>query len=138
MNRDKIIAMLYSIFSGIICHEKIYDEINEIIERSGYEARFFKVLSRMVIFLKAHLENAHLHHNQLESLQQSDLYSMHIEGANFNIRILYSFTSARVPVLLLAFFERAGKNATDYTPYIEPAEKRLEEVLSIYEQGKTS
>ena len=55
------------------------------------------------------------------------IYSMRLHAKGYNIRILYGFLSDEKPVLLLAFYERAGKRKTDYTPYLDPARKRLEE-----------
>jgi len=132
MNREEIILMLYKFFSNFIYHDLLIDEIADIIKRSGYEKKFFTTLKARLSFLKQHLEQA-IVHKEFEDLKHYDLYSMHVTGKDFNIRILYSFTRDRRPVLLLAFFKRSGKKATDYTPYYEPAQLRLKEVLKQYE-----
>ena len=55
------------------------------------------------------------------------LFSMHLTGSGYNIRVLYSFLQNQQPILLSSFYERGGKRNTDYTKYIEPAKARLEE-----------
>jgi hypothetical protein len=54
---------------------------------------------------------------------------MRLSGSEFNIRILYGFLPSGKPVLLLAFYERSGKRASDYTNNIFAAKKRLTEIL---------
>ena len=61
------------------------------------------------------------------------LYSMHLSGQGYNIRILYGFMPNGQPVLLLAFHERAGKAKTDYSSHIPEAQKRFAEYKKGYD-----
>ena len=63
-------------------------------------------------------------HKEFENIG-GGLYSMHLAGKGFNLRILYAFLANQSPVLLLAFHERAGKRKTDYSGYIPQAAERL-------------
>lgn len=51
---------------------------------------------------------------------------MHLSSRGFNARIMYAFLPNHEPVLLHAFYEKAGKKRTDYTGKVELALSRLE------------
>jgi len=68
-------------------------------------------------------------HEEFEHLG-GGIYSFHIAIKNKNIRILYTLLGNNI-ILLLAFFERAGKSATDYTRKIEEANYRISELEEI-------
>ncbi len=54
-----------------------------------------------------------------------DLCRIRFNNVNYNIRTIYSIKNNSI-FLILSFWERAGKNKTNYTPYIKPAQARLE------------
>ena len=126
MNREAVLKFLQGILQDILCHSNIISEISEIITAGGVEKRFFTLLVTRL----RQLSQLGVDAIKLEEFENigGGLYSLHLSGKGFNIRILYSFLSERQPVLLLAFYERAGKAKTNYSPYIQPAKDRLQEM----------
>ena len=128
MNRDQIIGILLSTivsFDGYL-HHLLMAEIINLIARSGFESKFLTLLSVRLSFLNELVVNA-CQQQEFENLGDG-LYSMHLSGKGFNVRILYGFVSDGSPALLLAFHERGGKRKTDYSRYLEPAKQRLKEI----------
>lgn len=60
--------------------------------------------------------------------QPLELYSIHMSSKTYNIRFLIKFDENATPYLLCAFYERAGKQITDYTIYKETAINRFLEL----------
>nr|DAY52827.1 MAG TPA: protein of unknown function DUF891 [Caudoviricetes sp.] len=124
MNKDEVLSYLQDYFASIDASEELLPELLALIAESGVEDAVFRlILLRLRILLA--LGVSATQHKEFEPIK-SGLYSMHLAGKGFNIRILYSFLPNRKPVLLLAFYEREGKRKTDYTPYIDPALSRLQ------------
>lgn len=130
MNRDGVLKYLLSYLSGFLYHNQLIPELLALIANSGYENKFFTILVARLRFLSVMGVEA-TKHKEFEPLEEG-LYSMHLTGANFNIRILYAFLPNEKPVLLIPFFERAGKRKTDYTPYKGPALSRFAEMKEDY------
>lgn len=133
MNKDDTLSYLVRYLCGFLYHESLIEELLKIIAVSGAEVQFFKLLLvRLRQLSSLGIEAVRL--REFEKIG-SGLYSMHFAGTNFNIRILYAFMPDGRPVLLIPFYERAGKRNTDYTPYIEPALSRLTTLKEEYENG---
>ena len=134
MNRDSILAYLEEYLGTFRCHANLFGDIVDIIASSGYERSFFALLIVQLRVLAAQGRNAILFPG-FERLKHSnsELYSMHLDGRDFNLRILYSFLPDHTPVLLTAFFERDGKRTSDYTPYIPAAKERLDYERSLFD-----
>lgn len=128
MNRDMALKSLIALLADFQYHMELLHEITTIIKESGYEAKLFRLLLARLKFLNEHRIQAHEYHQEFERLNRN-IYSMHLAKKEFNIRILYSFDMNNRPVLLVPFYERAGKRKTDYTPYISIAEARLIEFM---------
>ena len=126
MNRESVLNYLIAYLSEISYHYRLVDELLSLISKSGNEMQFFKLLVLRLRQLSMKGIEATLL-TEFEPLQDG-LYSMHMSGKGFNIRIIYSFLPNKQPVLLLAFYERGGKRRTDYTPHMEPALSRLREM----------
>lgn len=126
MNRDNVLQYLLYYLSQFSYHSKFLGELIDIIAGSGYEDKFFKLL----LLRLRQLSMLGINAVELEEFENigGGLYSMHFSQKNFNIRFLYAFMPNGQPALLIPFFERAGKRRTDYTPYIEPALSRLEQL----------
>lgn len=105
-----------------------------IIASSGNELKIFRLLTVRLQYLT---QNGVLacQHEEFEPIGDG-IYSMHLAGKGFNIRILYSFMLNKEPVLLLCFYERAGKRKTNYTPYISAARERLISEKEAFNRGK--
>lgn len=134
MNRDSILSYLEEYLGTFRCHANLFGDIVDIIARSGYERSFFALLIVQLRILAAQGQNA-IQFPGFERLKHAggELYSMHLDGRDFNLRILYSFLPDRTPVLLTTFFERGGKRTSDYTPYIPAAKERLDHERSLFD-----
>lgn len=134
MNRDSILSYLEEYLGTFRCHANLFGDIVDIIARSGYERSFFALLIVQLRILAAQGQNA-IQFPGFERLKyaEGELYSMHLDGRDFNLRILYSFLPDHTPVLLTTFFERAGKRTSDYTPYIPAAKERLDHERRLFE-----
>lgn len=127
MNKEKSLRHLKQLLSqsNFVVYPKMIEELLAIIAKSGVEKKVFTTLISRLEFLSNHKQQTQLHHKEFELIGDG-IYSMHIDVNQLNIRILYSFKDSDT-VLLLAFFERGGKNHTDYTPKIPEAKRRLRE-----------
>lgn len=125
MNKESVLIYFLSILDGACpYHDTFLRELVDLTARSGNEKKFFTQFTTRLNQLRALGMSA----TKLKEFERIDdtIYSMHCSGTTHNIRILYSLTSAGLPLLLLAFFERGGKGKTDYTTYIPAAHTRLE------------
>lgn len=137
MNRDDILNFLAALLGGFVIHDNLIRELSDIIERSGFEKKFFNLLLTRLKFLSEHGVNA-IQHQEFESLAHTaeGLYSMHLSGRGFNVRILYAFLPSGSPVLLLGFAERSGKRVTSYEAHTPVAKDRLNIMLEAYDHGE--
>lgn len=124
MNKETVLQNLLSILGAVQLFPSFIEEFMGIIALSGYEDKLFKLLiTRLRQLAALGLEATRL--EEFENLGDG-LYSLHLAGKPFNVRILYSFLPNRQPVLLLPFYERGRKKKTDYTSHIPAARGRLE------------
>ncbi len=123
MNKAAVIQMLLRLLGSFQCCSELVDELEEMLAGTGIEERFFTLLVQRLQILSQYGTSA-VRIKEFESIGNG-LFSMHLTGPGFNIRILYSFLPDRNPVLLHAFYERGGKKVTDYTQSIPVALKRL-------------
>ena len=129
MNQKEALLRLLEILetSSFVVHPELMNEIMHLIKQSGKENAFFTLLVTRLKMLNEHRTDAHMLPNRnFEHLDQG-IYSMHLQNSQFNIRILYALKQDQT-VLLHAFYERLGKNKTDYTGKIELALSRLNEL----------
>ena len=124
--------LLQALGSFDLCPSMV-SELLCIIAGSGYELRFLKLFLARLEYLSRLGVHA-IAHEEFENLGNG-LFSMHLSGQGFNIRILFSFLPNADPSLLLCFYERGGKRKTNYTPYIEPAMNRFKERMEVYQNG---
>ena len=123
MNKKDVLRYLVLYLGDSLYCAEILTELFDILQGSGVEAAFFKQLVKLLRILADRGGNA----TEMPGFEPLDsgIYSMRFEGRDYNIRILYAFMPDRRPVLLHAFYERAGKKATDYTGKISLALTRL-------------
>lgn len=131
MNKNKALDLLLGYLSLMSYHLDLPAELISIIGAAGFETKFFTLLT------------ARLHQLSVRGIQATvmkefeplvdGLYSMHLSGKDFNVRILYGFLPNGEPVLLHAFHEKAGKKITDYTKHIPIASVRLAEFRKEFE-----
>ena len=126
MNKQDALQFLLSILSSFYVHPLLAHELIDHIGASGKEPKIFALLTARLLQLSAMgAETVRL--KEFESIGEG-LFSMHLTGSGFNIRILYSFFTNRDPVLLHAFYERGGKNKTDYSTHIPIAKERFNQM----------
>lgn len=130
MNKDEILHLFFNLFESIDATDLMTTRLFAIISESGIEREVFRLLVARLSVLKELGIHA-VQHKEFENIGRG-LFSMHLQGHNFNIRILYSFLSDHRPVLLLTFYERQGKRKTDYSSYIPQAL----ELLKQYKEEK--
>ena len=123
MNKEDALRQLLNYLAMIDTHDDFTPELLALIAGSGTEADVFRLLVMRLTMLKALGIHA-VRHKEFENIG-GGLYSMHLAGKGFNLRILYAFLANQSPVLLLALHERAGKRKTDYSGYIPQAAERL-------------
>lgn len=133
MNKNAVIKLLESILGQFRCHPALLAELAALVAKSGFEAAFFSLLVARLHMLTAAGRDA-IVYREFERLKHTDqeLYSMHLAGSGFNIRVLYAFLPDNRPVMLTAFFERSGKRNSDYSAYIPAAASRLAEERRAY------
>lgn len=133
MNRKNINDQLLLYLNGILYHDSFFADLLSLLDGAGSEKSFFKTLVTRLLVLNTCGVTA-INSKEFERIGEL-LYSMHFPGKDRNIRILYAFLSDERPVLLCAFFERAGKRRTDYSAHIPVALERLSEMKEEYENG---
>lgn len=114
--------------SSVKEHSQVREELEAILEKSGYKGEFARKYRRRLKFLCEKGKDCILKSDWFESLIGApDIYSMRITGTK-NIRILFTFVDAekRYIAILLCTFEE--KKTKDYSPHIEIAQKRKMEI----------
>lgn len=123
MKKKDVHDMLLSYLAQFSYCSELLAELLAIISGSGFEERFFTQFSKQMRILSILGKQAYTM-EEFERINE-DIYSMHFSSKYYNIRILYGFLPNDVPVLLLAFYERAGKKRSDYTLQLPEAANRL-------------
>lgn len=129
MNKLKLLKEFENQFSDFEIHPDLIIDLISIINKSGNEIDFLNKLKKRLNLLKTYSYNTHiLTTNQFERLTGViNMYSMHIQGKNYNVRIIYSFLKNGT-VLLHGFYEQEDKNITDYSSAIPIAKKRFKDM----------
>ena len=107
MNAKTVTEFLKKYLAGILYHSLFFSEFVDLISEKGIELSVFKLLTSRLISLRT-LGVMVTNIKEFELIEKG-LYSMHLKGSGFNIRVLFSFLPNGQPVLLLPFFERGGK-----------------------------
>ena len=129
MNKRQIRKELENCFSDVDYHNKLPDELLQIILKTGKEASFLKLLIKRIKILRKYNTEAVTLGSSYKKLKEAPnfwRFAMRIE--NINLRIIYTFNKNGRIMLLHAFFEKSGKNNTDYSKVVKIAKKRLKEI----------
>lgn len=126
MNRETFLRKLAEALQQFVLHSLLLTDILGELRRSGREGSFLRILLARLKWLEETGRQA-VAHKEFERLDE-EIYSMHLSSEGFNMRILYGFLWDGRPALLLAFYERAGKQVTDYTGKTDEARARLREI----------
>lgn len=126
MNRKQFLKWLTDTIAQFAFFPDLLSELLDILSETGVENKFIKTL---VLRLQVLGQDGVLAITSKEFESIGDgIFSMHLPGKGYNIRILYSFLDNQQPVLLYAFYERAGKRKTDYSMHIPAAIERLKQL----------
>lgn len=131
MTEDAVLKFLYYLLGSFQYCEAMVEELSCCIAKHGNEKRVFNMLIKRLRQL-ADLGEIAIKLDGFERIDET-IYSLHLQGNDYNIRILYSFLPNKEPVLLLAFPERSNHRNTDYTTYLDPARDRFHAVMEEYE-----
>ena len=115
---------------NIKVHHDLIKDLATLLNNAGIKKSFLAKFKKGLCILSEYSTKAHiLSPEQFERLKDDNsLFSMHVQGKDFNIRILYSFISNDTR-LLHGFYERTGKKATNYTKPIKTAGERLDDYI---------
>jgi len=109
-------------------HPEFFKEFNELVVGSGCEVQIIKqLMSRLGMIIK--LKNIDCGLKWLEKLKKHEnLYSLHIDVAKTNYRLLFSKVSDK-KLFLHVFYEKAGKRVSSYDGHVPIALNRRKEVM---------
>ena len=133
MNKRDVFDYLKMLLGGILMHDLFFSEFLNLIAEKGFEERIFTLLTARLKLLTTWGYKVTCV-KEFENIGQG-LFSMHLTGAGFNIRVLFAFLSNNQPVLLHAFEEKQGKRRTDYSSHIPPALLRLSQTKEDFKNG---
>lgn len=139
MNEEKIVDSIVYPFTSkypteyIKVHYRLNNELEDMLERSGYKQNFLKKYQKSLRFLEGLKTRCYIGNSKLfeKLLEEDDLYSIRLFGEK-NIRILFIFVTinAENKAILLNAFEE--KNKSDYKIGIKVANSRKDEIISYY------
>ena len=132
MNTKELIKILSEQFSGYVCHTYFLKELYDILKKnlSGKEKQLFKQLTAQLENIKKMGRMVYMaDRNERLKGKGSRYYSIHLSSAQYNVRLLTYIDGAGIPYFLSAFYERAGKDHTDYSNYISVLDNRLKQLL---------
>lgn len=112
--------------SNVVIHSECRAELDKLIHKSEFP-EFAAAYEQRINFLSQNLGKEAVYHRAwFEVLKKAKgLRSIHFVVFR-NLRILYIVENSKA-FLLLAFEERQGHKNTEYSKFIEPALKRLED-----------
>lgn len=135
MNKKEVLRLLKEnlekyLPDGFKFHERFMVEFKQLLEDAkGNEKEIFSLLIKQMNFVKVLGKKVdQANGNEIIKYLNEDYYSLHLQGKNFNLRLLMAFDEEENPVFLVAFYERSGKKASDYTKWKKVLRQRLQEV----------
>jgi hypothetical protein len=138
MKKHKSKQALKKIFNkpGFVYHDKIFDEITEIIVGSGKEDWFVRVFAKNLYKLEELGEDA-IDGRSIERLKQAQgLCSLKMRCKELNLRLLFSFDKFQDKVMLHLFFERDDSTKDKYSTHIPIALERKKDLEGDFKNGK--
>lgn len=125
---DRLVLEEFFYNNQVIVHPAFLDEFEEIIKNSGDEKNLTRQLLQRIRMI-SELGTDFLRNHKLERLKAcGNLYSMHLDTKNKNLRVLFSRLDDGT-ILLHTFEERQGKRKTGYGLHTQVAIERREEML---------
>lgn len=130
MNKYKTQQGLKKLFirPGFVYHEKIFDEIEDIVIGSGKEAWFVSVLAKNIYKLEV-LGDKAIDGKNIERLKETHgLCSIKMRCKELNLRLLFSFDKFQDKIMLHLFFEKDDSKKGQYSAHIPIALERKREL----------
>lgn len=134
MNKKEILSTLAKdleeyLQQGFHFHPLFMKEFKSLLQdASGHEKEIFSLLIKQLNFVKVLQKQVYTADgNEIIRYLEKEYYSLHLNGKNFNLRLLMTFDENDNPLFLAAFFERAGKRASDYTNWKKILDSRYNE-----------
>ncbi len=128
MNKKSMEIYLEKCLNDCFYHKALPGEIIDILNQSGFEAGFFKLFVKKLAILQGTGYNAVKNASFKKLKKNNDLWRMKLCIKKINIRIIYTYNNNGKAVLLHAFFEKNGKNVSDYSKHSLVAESRMEDI----------
>lgn len=139
MNEKKIVGSIVYPFTSkypteyIKVHYRLDNELEDMLEKSGYKQSFLKKYQKSLRFLEGLKTRCYIGNSKLfeKLLDEDNLYSIKLFGEK-NIRILFIFMTINdenKAILLNAFEE---KDKSDYEIAIKVANSRKDEINLFY------
>ena len=127
MNQQEKIAAIFELFEPFLVHDKLYEELIDVMARSGQFKQIYNLLTKALNQLRE-LGNKTTEIPSFEVLTGTDgIYSMHLRNKSLNLRILYSYSNSG-EILLHCFHEKDDSRKSSYDAHIPIAEQRKKEM----------
>lgn len=133
MKKYKTQQALKKIFNkpGFTYHEKIFEEIEDIVIGSGKESWFINVFAKNLAKLEL-LGDKAIDGKNIERLKQTQgLCSIKMRCKELNLRLLFSFDKFQDKIMLHLFFEKDDSQKGQYSTHIPIALERKHELEEI-------
>lgn len=125
---------LKDILNNVQCHEKVFEEIADLVIKKGISEQFVKLLEKNMTLIRE-LGIGVTRTSNFEVLKKTEgLYSMKFKGKNMNLRMLYSYDFDRDILFLHCFYEKSDSKKYRYDDHVPIALSRKKEMEEDYEK----
>lgn len=131
MNTQEALQILLSYLENFEVHPLFLKELSSILksELKGKEKKFFKLLITQLKNIQDFGVMVHtVDSNEKIHGLDGHFYSIHFTQSQFNVRFIIYIPDNKPAYFLTAFYERAGKRATDYSKNTKVLLSRLKEM----------
>ncbi len=128
MNTKDMLKKLAALLTSFSLHPEFTKELATLLKKDlkGKESVFFKMLSTQLGNIKNFGKNVYkVDSNEILQGADGHYYSIHLQNSQFNVRLIVYIDDNNLPYFLCAFYERAGKNRTDYSTYTKIMQQRM-------------
>ncbi len=130
MNTNEAIQQLLNYLQDFKVHPRFIKELSSLLKKElkGKEKKFFNILITQLKNIQEFKTMIHTVDSNEKLLgYDGNFYSIHLQQSQFNVRFLVHITDGDIE-LLVAFYERGGKKATNYSQYEGILEDRLNDL----------
>ena len=128
MNTKKMLVELAKLLDSLNLHPKFYEEFAALLKKdiNGKEAALFKQLTTQLNNIKNMGKDVYkADSNEILKGADGHYLSIHLQGSQFNVRLLVYIDDYDIPYFLCAFNEKQGKRSTDYSTYTLVMKERI-------------